>query len=64
MNAKSIKGSTATEEIITELKCSLTDGFGPTLAIFYYTYGEYGKGLNVKHEFHSITSSWVAFKEK
>jgi hypothetical protein len=30
----------------------------------FYTYGEYGKGLNGKHEFHSTTSSWVALKEK
>jgi len=30
----------------------------------FYTYGEYGKGLNGKHEFHSTTCSWVAFKEK
>ena len=26
----------------------------------FYTYGEYGKGLNGKHEFHSTTCSWVA----
>ena len=30
----------------------------------FYTYGEYGKGLNSKHEFHSTTCSWVALKEK
>jgi hypothetical protein len=30
----------------------------------FFTYGEYGKGLNGKHEFHSTTCSWVAFKEK
>jgi hypothetical protein len=30
----------------------------------FYTYGEYGKGLNEKHEFHSTTCSWVAIKEK
>ena len=30
----------------------------------FYTYGEYGKGLNGKHEFHSTTCSWVAVKEK
>jgi hypothetical protein len=30
----------------------------------FYTYGEYGKGLNGKHEFHSTTCSWVAIKEK
>lgn len=30
----------------------------------FYTYGEYGKGLNGKHEFHSTTCSWVAMKEK
>ncbi len=30
----------------------------------FYTYGEYGKGINGKHEFHSTTCSWVAIKEK
>jgi hypothetical protein len=30
----------------------------------FYTYGEYGKGLNGKHEFHSTTCSWVALKER
>ena len=30
----------------------------------FYTYGEYGKGINGKHEFHSTTCSWVALKEK
>lgn len=30
----------------------------------FYTYGEYGKGENGKHEFHSTTNSWVALKEK
>lgn len=30
----------------------------------FYTYGEYGKGLKGKHEFHSTTCSWVALKEK
>jgi len=30
----------------------------------FFTYGEYGKGLNGKHEFHSTTCSWVALKEK
>jgi len=30
----------------------------------FYTYGEYGKGLNGKHEFHSTTCSWVALKQK
>lgn len=30
----------------------------------FYTYGEYGKGLNGKHEFHSTTCSWVIIKEK
>ena len=30
----------------------------------FYTYGEYGKGLNGKHEFHSTTCSWVVLKEK
>ena len=30
----------------------------------FYTYGEFGKGPNGKHEFHSTTCSWVALKEK
>ena len=30
----------------------------------FYTYGEFGKGLDGKHEFHSTTNSWVALKEK
>jgi hypothetical protein len=30
----------------------------------FYTYGEFGKGINDKHEFHSTTCSWVALKEK
>lgn len=30
----------------------------------FYTYGEYGKGINGKHEFHSTTCSWVIIKEK
>lgn len=29
----------------------------------FYTYGEFGKGINGKHEFHSTTCSWVAIKE-
>ena len=30
----------------------------------FYTYGEFGKGLDGKHEFHGSTNSWVALKEK
>ena len=30
----------------------------------FYTYGEFGKGLNGKHEFHSTTCSWVELTEK
>ncbi len=30
----------------------------------FYTYGEFGRGVNGKHEFHSTTNSWVALKEK
>ncbi len=30
----------------------------------FYTYGEFGRGINGKHEFHSTTCSWVALKEK
>lgn len=30
----------------------------------FYTYGEFGKDINGKHEFHSTTCSWVILKEK
>lgn len=30
----------------------------------FYTYGEFGKGINGRHEFHSTTCSWVALREK
>ena len=30
----------------------------------FYSYGEFGRGINGKHEFHSTTNSWVALKEK
>jgi len=30
----------------------------------FYTYGEFGKGLKGRHEFHSTTCSWVALREK
>jgi hypothetical protein len=30
----------------------------------FYTYGEFGKAPNGKHEFHSTTCSWVAMREK
>lgn len=30
----------------------------------YFTYGEYGKGLDNNYKFHSTTCSWVALKEK
>ncbi len=30
----------------------------------FYSYGEYGRGENGKHEFHSTTCCWVAIKEK
>ena len=30
----------------------------------FYTYGEFGRATNGKHEFHSTTNSWVALKEK
>lgn len=30
----------------------------------FYTYGEFGKAVNGKHEFHSTTCSWVVLKEK
>lgn len=29
----------------------------------FYTYGEFGRAINGKHEFHSTTCSWVALKE-
>ena len=30
----------------------------------FFTYGEYGRAINGRHEFHSTTCCWVAFKEK
>jgi hypothetical protein len=30
----------------------------------FYSYGEFGRGVNGKHEFHSTTNSWVVLKEK
>jgi len=30
----------------------------------FYSYGEFGRSVNGKHEFHSFTNSWVALKEK
>jgi hypothetical protein len=30
----------------------------------FYTYGEFGRALNGKHEFHSTTNSWVVMTEK
>jgi len=30
----------------------------------FYTYGEFGKGINGKHAFHSTTNSWVALRER
>ena len=30
----------------------------------FYTYGEFGRALDGKHEFHSTTCSWVVLKEK
>ena len=30
----------------------------------FFTYGEYGRAINGKHEFHSTTCCWVALKEK
>ncbi len=30
----------------------------------FYTYGEFGKAINGKHEFHSTTCCWVVLKEK
>ncbi len=30
----------------------------------FYTYGEFGRAFNGKHEFHSTTCCWVALKEK
>lgn len=30
----------------------------------FYTYGEFGRAVEGKHEFHSTTCSWVALKEK
>jgi hypothetical protein len=30
----------------------------------FFTYGEFGKAINGKQEFHSTTCCWVALKEK
>jgi len=30
----------------------------------FYTYGEFGRALNERQEFHSTTNSWVVIKEK
>ncbi|MBL7744406.1 MAG: FIST C-terminal domain-containing protein [Chitinophagaceae bacterium] len=30
----------------------------------FFTYGEFARAINGKHEFHSTTCSWVALKEK
>jgi hypothetical protein len=30
----------------------------------FFTYGEYGKGIDNNYKFHSTTCSWVAIKEK
>ncbi len=30
----------------------------------FYTYGEFGRAINGKHEFHSTTCCWVALEEK
>lgn len=30
----------------------------------FYSYGEFGRAINGKHEFHSTTCCWVALKEK
>jgi hypothetical protein len=30
----------------------------------FYTYGEYGRAINGRHEFHSTTCCWVALQEK
>lgn len=41
----------------------LAEVWGSPMAGFY-SYGEFGRGINGKHEFHSTTNSWVAIKEK
>jgi hypothetical protein len=30
----------------------------------FYTYGEFGRAVNGKHEFHSTTCCWVTISEK
>ena len=30
----------------------------------FYSYGEFGRGINGNHEFHSTTNSWVALSEQ
>jgi hypothetical protein len=42
---------------------SLADVWRVPMAGFF-TYGEFGRGLNGKHEFYSTTNSWVVLKEK
>ena len=41
----------------------LKDLWGAPMAGFY-TYGEFGRTADGKHDFHSTTNSWVALKEK
>lgn len=41
----------------------LTEVWNSPMAGFY-SYGEFGRGVNGKHEFHSTTNSWVALREK
>ncbi|MEO6134922.1 MAG: hypothetical protein ABIP35_07195 [Ginsengibacter sp.] len=64
MKAKSINGNSSAE-IKDALEESLEDGYKPTVALTgFYSYGEFGRGVNGQHEFHSTTNSWVALKEK
>jgi hypothetical protein len=41
----------------------IKDIWGAPMAGFF-TFGEFGKSKNGKQEFHNITCSWVAIKEK
>jgi hypothetical protein len=49
--------------LATQENDGLADVWNVPMAGFF-TYGEFGRAINGKHEFHSTTCSWVALKEK
>lgn len=49
--------------LATQENDGLADVWNVPMAGFF-TYGEFGRAVNGKHEFHSTTCSWVALKEK